>query len=825
MRQMKRLLILLLCLLLLCLPVAAAGEEETSASRLEAELDVPEQQKDLSLLQDGRISTYVDFKAGNRLLARVKEPPQGVYIQWQRLPGEVALAWLDEAGNTLSRETLTPAFINVYVSAPQDAMGLELTFSAKAAVCGLEFYGPGRLPDALQQWKPPMETPAYMLLCGYPGDELLYFGGLVPLCLNDGIPLSIAYISAYSRQRQEEGLEALWALGMKHYPVYLGVETGRNREVEYLRGNWRTNPGTLVEKLLLAYSPQVLLSFEEEGERLVSYKDEERKTRSMGEAQTALTGKAAVDGAAAAAKSGWQGLLLAKGMGSGTLSADMEAPLGLYADRSARETAQNIYDACYRSLAPFDFSVEERGDFTCLQGEPKGSSLFSAVDYAPLHSPVPTASPSPSPTPEPTATPAPVPAATPEQKEAPEPEEKSSSLWSRPMFWLLGGVVLGALAGSALYLLKQFKFEDMPLWLLVLVPVCIGLLCALLGARSIREMESARQAAAVVSTAAPSAAPESAPEPSPTAVPEESPLPEVPEETAQPGKWADKFLPKGAEEEITADVENGHWSYKSQTLSVEITRHADSRPLVWFVADIYMQGANAFRPAFGNEGRTGRTPLMPWKMARLNKAVLLVTGDNMLHMEADIKGAILRDGRIYSASDKGSVAAFASDRPEMDVFSARSYTAEGLLAAGYENTYAFGPILLRDGEISEEEIAKSHVGKANPRCGVGMVEPGHFVAIVVDGRRSEYSVGVTLTEFARMFKDMGCRNAFNMDGGVSACMIFMGEQLNSHGNVANYSKQRHMPDGVIFGYSEQVPSLEDPIYNDGIDTTYNIRRD
>ena len=301
MRQMKRLLILLLCLLLLCLPVAVTGEEETLASRLEAELEVPEQQKDLSLLQDGRISTYVDFKAGNRLLARVEEPPQGVYIQWQRLPGEVALVWLDKTGNALSRETLAPAFVNVYVSAPQNAMGLELTFSAKAAVCGLEFYGPGQLPDALQQWEPPMETPAYMLLCGYPGDELLYFGGLVPLCLNNGIPLSIAYISAYSRQRQEEGLEALWALGMKHYPVYLGVETGRNREVEYLRGNWRTNPGTLVEKLLLAYSPQVLLSFEEEGEQLVSYKDEEHKTRRMGEAQTALTGKAAVDGAAAAA--------------------------------------------------------------------------------------------------------------------------------------------------------------------------------------------------------------------------------------------------------------------------------------------------------------------------------------------------------------------------------------------------------------------------------------------------------------------------------------------------------------------------------------------
>ena len=104
MRQMKRLLILLLCLLLLCLPVAAAGEEETSASRLEAELEAPEQQKDLSLLQDGRISTYVDFKAGNRLLARVKEPLQGVYIQWQRLPGEVG--------------TMVPARQNIKVHPP-----------------------------------------------------------------------------------------------------------------------------------------------------------------------------------------------------------------------------------------------------------------------------------------------------------------------------------------------------------------------------------------------------------------------------------------------------------------------------------------------------------------------------------------------------------------------------------------------------------------------------------------------------------------------------------------------------------------------------------
>lgn len=268
------------------------------------------------------------------------------------------------------------------------------------------------------------------------------------------------------------------------------------------------------------------------------------------------------------------------------------------------------------------------------------------------------------------------------------------------------------------------------------------------------------------------------------------------------------------------DVENGYWSYRSHTLSIDIHRYNDDRPMVWFVADVYMQEADAFRPVFGNEGRTGRTPLLPWKIARLNKAVLFITGDNMVHMDVETKGAIIRDGRIYSNRNGSSTMGWNSETMTMEVFSARTYSAQDLLAAGYENTYAFGPILVQNGEIDLKEIRKTNVYARNPRCGVGMVEPGHFVLIVVDGRRDEYSLGLDMQEFAQLFVDAGCVTAYNMDGGVSTCMIFMGEQLNSHGNITSYSKQRHMPDGFVIGYSENVPSITDPIYNDGIDEEY-----
>lgn len=819
----KKIGLWLLVAILLLSGIPVLGEEEAKEAEApeamhllaQAQVSSKPENKHLDRLSDGKISSYTEFPAGATLTLQVGSPLQGVYIQWKALPEKYTLQWLDEAGTASEKEVRTPFTVNEYIPVPEGVQGLMLTFPKKTGISEMELYGEGTLPCTLQQWEAPMENPAYMLLCGYPGDELLFFGGLLPLFSNNGIPVSVAYMSHYSRWRQEEGLQVLWDMGFTHYPVFLGIETGRNREAEYLKKNWGASAASLVEKMLLKYNPTCLLTFAEEGERLEEFVDETGKTRRMGEAQTAATGSAAVTGVTAARKKGWEGQLLYKAE-EGTFTADLSQPLGLFKDTPATEVAQTLFDTYFVSLSSFGYTVEQNCAFMSNE-EGAGGLLTEAASYTLLHEPVPTATPSPTPTPEPTNTPAPTEAPTQVPTMTPVPslqeeENAEASTWGRPMWILLLGILVAVVLGGGLYLVKTFLWEELPVWLLVLIPLLIGFFCASLAGEALYTEELAVEATpAVTETPTPTCTPAPTDTPAPTNTPTPAPT-EEPEES--------RFLEKGEAEQVTVDVENGYWSYRSHTLSIDIHRYTDDRPMVWFVADVYMQEADAFRPVFGNEGRTGRTPLLPWKIARLNKAVLFITGDNMVHMDVETKGAIIRDGRIYSNRNGSSAMGWDSETMTMEVFSARTYSAQDILAAGYENTYAFGPILVQNGEVDQKEIRKTSVYARNPRCGVGMVEPGHFVLIVVDGRRDEYSLGLDMQEFAQLFVDAGCVTAYNMDGGVSTCMIFMGEQLNSHGNITSYSKQRHMPDGFVIGYSENVPSITDPIYNDGIDEEY-----
>ena len=58
------------------------------------------------------------------------------------------------------------------------------------------------------------------------------------------------------------------------------------------------------------------------------------------------------------------------------------------------------------------------------------------------------------------------------------------------------------------------------------------------------------------------------------------------------------------------------------------------------------------------------------------------------------------------------------------------------------NTFSFGPTLIRNGVVNSN-AKRTMLGKVNPRTGIGMVEPGHFVVITVDGRQANYSRGLS----------------------------------------------------------------------------------
>jgi len=225
-------------------------------------------------------------------------------------------------------------------------------------------------------------------------------------------------------------------------------------------------------------------------------------------------------------------------------------------------------------------------------------------------------------------------------------------------------------------------------------------------------------------------------------------------------------------------------SYTSETTSISITTVSTGSgrsALTYYVADLQLAPGTILQSAFADGFESGNVDYTS-AIAGANGAVLAVNGD---YCTARNTGIIIRSGVLYLDAPARMGLALYKDG-SMRVYDETEISAEQLLADGVWNTFSFGPALLVDGAIPEgldttevEDIGEEHtILGSQPRTGVGVVDTGHYVFIVVDGRSQGYSMGVTLSEFAQIFRDLGCTTAYNLDGGGSSAMYFMGELVN-----------------------------------------------
>lgn len=94
---------------------------------------------------------------------------------------------------------------------------------------------------------------------------------------------------------------------------------------------------------------------------------------------------------------------------------------------------------------------------------------------------------------------------------------------------------------------------------------------------------------------------------------------------------------------------------------------------------------------------------------------------------------------------------------------------------GVDTAIGGGPVLVRDGKVQRTNTNKS--GERHPRSAMGW-NATHFFLVVVDGRQSGYSVGMSLPELARYMRELGCEDAMNLDGGGSTELWMEGKILN-----------------------------------------------
>ena len=243
------------------------------------------------------------------------------------------------------------------------------------------------------------------------------------------------------------------------------------------------------------------------------------------------------------------------------------------------------------------------------------------------------------------------------------------------------------------------------------------------------------------------------------------------------------FLEEG--EFVEADPLQGVWRYASPTLRVQIIRKSSTKPrLVWFEAEIWAAEGEIFRAIANNPDKRWTELEYPYKIARKYQTVFAINCD-FAHLRIQQKtrpGFLVRDYLLMKDTSWGknskhfpnldTLAIFPDG--DMQVFWSNELTGEDYANLHAVDVLAFGPYLIRDGELNPavRKYGNSHA----QRTGIGMIEKGHYAAVMIEGRYKA-SRGATVAELADILQRMGCRTAFNLDGGQSSAILFMGRQL------------------------------------------------
>lgn len=230
-------------------------------------------------------------------------------------------------------------------------------------------------------------------------------------------------------------------------------------------------------------------------------------------------------------------------------------------------------------------------------------------------------------------------------------------------------------------------------------------------------------------------------------------------------------------------------SYEDPSISVQMER-------VWVddahfnVARVKIADASQLRTALA--GPFGKKTNRISTIAKNHNAVVAIGGDYCTNEEG---GFVVRMGETYRKKPIKTRDMLITDE-NGDFHILKNSDATLLQALMQEHTlinvFNFGPALVIDGQL--QEISKDYRYNPNgkePRCGIGQVGPLEYVLVVVDGGKDrpvtvtnadgskQKSYGCQTATLAQFLYDQGCQQAYNLDGGNSALMVFGEENFST----------------------------------------------
>ncbi len=253
------------------------------------------------------------------------------------------------------------------------------------------------------------------------------------------------------------------------------------------------------------------------------------------------------------------------------------------------------------------------------------------------------------------------------------------------------------------------------------------------------------------------------------------------------------------EEKVVVLSDELIWYYSDATLNVTVEkRFFEDTEVTGYITHIRTKDFSLLTTGSWGSTADSRSTVAATEIAEKYGAIFGQSADFFNYNDDTRRGIVIRNGEVFRDYIYNDMLAIYPDGNFVTYTKDDAISAERLIEDGVLTSLSFGPVLVKDGFLSPGST-KSKVAVRNPRSAIGMVEPGHYVSIVLDGRCDE-SRGLTTVALGALFVQEGCKVAYNMDGGGTVSVVFLGNSLFLSTNY------RFIPDLLYFGTSELVPT-------------------
>jgi exopolysaccharide biosynthesis protein len=246
------------------------------------------------------------------------------------------------------------------------------------------------------------------------------------------------------------------------------------------------------------------------------------------------------------------------------------------------------------------------------------------------------------------------------------------------------------------------------------------------------------------------------------------------------------------QEESEAKISANSYKDENICISIETIRVDDTTV---YIADIQISDPAYLKTALAQNTYGRNIEQTTSAISLAHNAIFAVNGD---YYGFRNEGFVLRNGVLYRDNGDGQ-ALLIDQNGDLSIVSESDTDLSALVEDSVLHALSFGPALVLDGEMvvtQGDEVQRAK--QSNPRTAIGQIGELHYLFVVSDGRTNE-SVGLSLTALAQVFTDRDATIAYNLDGGGSATMVFLGDVINNP-TSGRRIKEREVSDIVYIGY-------------------------